>query len=116
MNNNLKKALWFSRHNPTKEQLEEIESKGYILEKLKEGLDFGARNLLPENLEQYFTEFCLFVKGYDIVFGVFPPKLRSYIKIYMPEIRIYESWNVSRTVEGGKLGFKHHKFCETNKG
>lgn len=52
MNNNLKKALWFSRHSPTKEQLEEIKLYRYSLEKIEEGIEFGARNLSPENLVQ----------------------------------------------------------------
>lgn len=38
----MKKAIWFSRHEPTQQQLEEIESAGYELAALEEGKALGG--------------------------------------------------------------------------
>lgn len=107
-----KKALWFSRHYPTNDQLTEILEMGYDLE-IDVGITEGSKNLTKENLASYIKNFRKLLETYTVVFGVFPPKLRSEILKNGEKCQLWEAWNETRTVEGSKPTFKHLQFCLT---
>ena len=126
------KALWFSRHNPTPEQLAAIMAMGYELtpEDIKDGMEWGAKDCstVEQALEirQWIGSKEQVKKLIGVrVFGVFPVELRWLAfdtieahadGINMPgevSVGLMESVNDSRSVEGGKPTFKFLKWRQT---
>jgi len=110
-------AVWFSRHRPTASQLAEINDMGFSLVALDEGLRLGAVNLADDaTLENTLAQLETLVRDNkaDAVFGVFPAPIQerlvsgTAIGVGTP---CCASWNVQRSVEGGKPTFEHKRFC-----
>ena len=110
-------AIWFSRHRPTATQLAEIEEKGFSLVALEEGMRLGAVDLADDaTLEITFAQLEALAADNkaDAVFGVFPAPIQERLAgdtfggVGAP---CYASWNVQRSVEGGKPTFEHKRFC-----
>jgi hypothetical protein len=122
MNSN---AIWFSRHNPTQDQLAQIEAMGL---KLCQPMGLGAEKAL-ENKEDVRATLALLSAAArelkaDYVFGVFPPALRSIADRRSTTavsagdychrgLEMMEAWNAMRSPEGGKPTFIHLKWVGT---
>ncbi len=118
----MNKAVWFSRHNPTPEQLEEIASKGCTLGDIApEGERLGEVSIETdadaEAIASAIMAECR-AKGAVVVFGVFPTPILTISFDRMVEavnrgdffsgtITLYAAHNVQRTPEGGKPTFTH---------
>ena len=126
MNTNIKPvpAIWFSRHVPTQEQLEEIENLGYFL---ADAPNLGSREILCKADAEAVVEELLNearVIGARAAFGVFPTPILAIgfakaqwaiwngvwsgvIEWHGGELALFASHNVQRTQEGGKPTFRH---------
>jgi hypothetical protein len=117
-------AVWFSRHEPTPAQRDEIWELGYNLSDrtIKYGMWLGARNLTDDAdvdllVSELTIEFGPVNKETTVgVFGVFPAPvmeaLRNLIAKSEGDIRLYSAWNRARpSVDGGKPTFEHIRFC-----
>ena len=118
----MKKAKWFSRHQPTPEQIADAARMGYEIAGVSEGMELGARALLHQT-DVWEIAGKIAPGGTDVVlFGVFPTPLRGYwfsnhqterAVSAFAEITLFEAWNVQRTAEGGKPTFEHLRWCRT---
>lgn len=110
-------AIWFSRHRPTAAQLAEIGEMGFSLVALDEGLRLGAVNLADDAmLESTLAQLGALARANkaDAVFGVFPAPIQERLvdgAVTGVGAPCYASWNVQRSVEGGKPAFEHKRFC-----
>jgi hypothetical protein len=120
MNTNIKTvpAIWFSRHVPTQEQLEEIEKLGYFL---ADATNLGSREILCKADAEAVVEELLneaSVSGARAAFGVFPTPILAIAfsaaewaiwngDWHGGEVALFASHNVQRTQEGGKPTFQH---------
>lgn len=105
----MQKAIWFSRHQPTTEQIESAAKLGFEITNISEGLEAGSQIIKEEADIFAAANFCC---G-QYVFGVFPVPLRSVwcdIPGMAPK-EAFEAWNVARPVEGGKPTFEHKCWC-----
>lgn len=120
-----KNAIWFSRHKPTAEQLQEIAAGPYQLVGIEEGMALGAKVLASEadvtavmdgiakNLEAFEAE---------AVFGVFPTPILAqwdlraeqahFMGYNVPWYPCFASWNVQRSEEGKPPTFSHKQWLE----
>ena len=119
-----KKAFWFSRHHPTVEQVEDIESMGYVLTHIEKGMDLGNEDIANDlEAESLTRNLRWLVADYQCkaVFGVFPTPILCFLYLgaldrvergafYGDEVPCYAAWNAKRTVEGGAPTFVHKCF------
>jgi hypothetical protein len=114
-------ALWFSRHVPTVEQLAEIQRRGFNLVQPDQKDLGGAEINCNEDLDQVIQKVADLCKKHDIqaIFGVFPTPVLAWFRCHAEmqnragkpmSNNLYASWNTSRSVEGGKPTFVHHKW------
>lgn len=114
----MKNAIWFSRHQPTADQLADAEKLGYKIEPegIVAGKLLGAMELKnAEDVKTVITELFKQVEEYDAsaIFGV--PSTPILVQIATagdPErsdndIPFYAAWNVMRSVDGQKPTFTH---------
>lgn len=120
-NHKHKLALWFSRHNPTPEQLEDALKNGFKIVEIETGLELGKRELSGETAASQMVEELLNLaeqKKAAAIFGVFPTRLLGWMALVALEAVVkgefrptdlpcYSSVNASRPVEGGKPTFVH---------
>lgn len=109
----MKPALWFSRHQPTAEQIADAAKRGYELTEIERGIEAGSVNILTAG-DVFRTHKYLGAKG-QVVFGVIPVPLRA-LWIDAPSERperVYEAWNIRRTPEGGEPTFEHFRWVRT---
>jgi hypothetical protein len=120
----MKKAIWFSRHQPSREQIDDAKAMGYEILVTQEGLALGAMELKDEaDVKACVTALLGIVneKKAKAIFGVFPTPIlaqiaRSYQDICQigiatnQDIPCFASWNVARPAEGGKPTFQHKKW------
>lgn len=101
----MKTAIWFSRHQPTAEQIADASVRGYEITGIEAGMAAGAVNMTEQPDVLAAMDYC---RG-KVVFGVFPAPIRAAwreVTASAPE-EAWESWNVQRTTEGGKPTFTH---------
>jgi hypothetical protein len=112
------RAVWFSRHTPTAEQLADIDKLGFDLVRIPEGQALGGRAI---NSEEDLTGLVLDLEALvggaraRAVFGVVPSPLQGYLaKTGEDDYRVpfYASWNVARSIEGEKPTFAHFKWVK----
>lgn len=120
----MQQAVWFSRHDPTEDQLAEIHEKGFILSHVESGKALGSVNLdddvkVTNVIESLMT---LLAAPSGAIFGVFPAPVMCQMTYYTETciqrgdwmsgtVECYASWNVSRPAEGGKPSFTHQQWC-----
>ena len=127
----MKHALWFSRHAPTPEQLEEISAKGFSLCALEEGAALGSI-AIDENLFEVVESLSNLAlrETAKAIFGVFPTPVLGYafqsVKPFTEAffqgpngfteagaILLFAAHNVSRTPEGAtKPTFSHKEWVQ----
>ena len=124
-----KKAIWFSRHQPSAAQIEDAASMGYDLTVTSEGLALGSMDLRDNGdvlacvsgLLGHCAE-----TGAVAIFGVFAAPILAQIARTSEDIRqrgecvepdggngdfpCFAAWNVMRSVEGGKPAFQHRQW------
>jgi hypothetical protein len=117
----MKTALWFSRHEPTVEQLEEISNMGLTLALVEKGCELGAVDLQGWKEAQSVLATLMAMAsevGTSICFGVFPAPFQQRMFCaadasvqrgdWLPGLTCFASWNVKRTTEGGVPTFQHY--------
>lgn len=118
------KALWFSRHAPTAEQLAEITAMGFEIAAQEDGLRLGAMNLADDgDLTAVLTALLGLADehGADACFGVFAAPVQEYLHRTANDavqsgdwgrvLTCYAAWNIQRSADGGKPTFAHRRFC-----
>jgi len=118
-------ALWFSRHEPTAEQLADVVARGYTLVALTEGMTLGAVNIVgPKDAEMVYSSLLELASahGARAVFGVFPTPIQAQLCLRSIELALcgpealrggvscYASWNAKRTPDGGRPTFAHQSW------
>lgn len=111
----MENAIWFSRHQPTAEQVSEALSMGF---RLVISMDAANTGTVPINDEADLLDVLDAIRrdvhafGAKALFGVFPTPVQS--ELMEPgvpgTVPAYAAWNVQRTPEGGKPTFAHKKF------
>lgn len=128
----MKKAIWFSRHNPTKEQIADAEWIGYRIEGIELGQKLGAIELKNNyDVRAVVTDLLALLPKFEAkaIFGVPPtPIVRLFAhtaldavergKFFITlndssiwDVPFYAAWNVQRSVEGEGPAFSHKEWC-----
>lgn len=101
------RAVWFSRHQPTPEQIKEMEGEFRV----EYALDLGARDLnSTDEVSAILQE--LRDRNPAAIFGVFPAPLLAGFARNPGVIRCYAAWNINRSKEGEKPSFEHKGFLK----
>ena len=104
----IRKILWFSRHELTPAQLQELQQLGeLILDNAAIGL--ATRTIRTEAEAEDVAEELLEICGYygaDTIAGVIPVPLRPLLQ----SLNWLESWSLLRGLDG----FRHYKFVTTH--
>ena len=121
----MKYAIWFSRHKPTAEQLQEIAARSYQLVGIEEGMALGARALTSdEDVEDIMDSIAkqLVAHKAEAIFGVFPTPILAwwdlgaeqahFLGSNVPRYPCYASWNVQRSEEGKPPTFVHKEWMQ----
>lgn len=120
----MKKAIWFSRHQPSREQIEDATRMGYALTVTSEGASLGSLDLQDNGdvlacvsgLLGHCSE-----TGAVAIFGVFAAPILAQLARTSEDIRqrgecvdgdfpCFAAWNVMRSQEGGKPTFEHRQW------
>jgi hypothetical protein len=120
------KAIWFSRHQPSREQIKDAAYRGYDLVVTETGTSLGAMNLGDDGdvracvsgLMAHCAE-----TGAVAIFGVFAAPILAQLARTAEDIRqrgeyvdpegghgdfpCFAAWKVKRSQEGGKPTFEH---------
>jgi hypothetical protein len=113
---NIRKAVWFSRHEPTKEQLQDALEMGYEVVGVDKGRELGSReinsrddlDLICRELEGFILD-----EGASAVFGVFPvPILERALSVNNLGMAMFSAWNRKRSKEGSAPTFEHFVWCQ----
>lgn len=104
----IRKILWFSRHELTSVQEQELQQLGeLVIDNAAVGL--ATRTIRTEQEAEQVAEDLLGICGYyraDTLAGVIPVPLRPLLQ----GLNWLESWSLLR----GREGFRHYKFVLTN--
>ena len=119
----MKNVIWFSRHQPTPEQLAEIASEGNALVDLGEGIALGSRSI---DSEEDRNEVIMRIRelarkhSASAIYGVFPAPVlgvmcSNYVGVSYDDtpgrgLHCFSAWNVTRSIDGEKPSFSHKKF------
>lgn len=117
------KALWFSRHSPTEEQLDDINKHGKKLVIDDEISALAADTITVENCKTVIKKITDAVRRHQCnsVYGVFPTLILAESfglccdaanrgDFIGREYKIFAAHNIMRTPEGGKPTFHHGGF------
>ena len=119
----MKNVLWFSRHQPTPEQLSEIASHGWQIAGIDDGIKLGAMNLMDDgDVHAVGTALLSLAEEHSAVaiIGVWTAPMQELLARTAQDavqrgewdgVECYAAWNVSRPAEGGKPVFEHRRFC-----
>jgi len=119
----MKNVLWFSRHQPTPEQLSEIASHGWQIAGIDDGIKLGAMNLMDDgDVHAVGTALLSLAEEHSAVaiIGVWTAPMQELLARTAQDavqrgewdgVECYAAWNVTRPVEGGKPVFEHRRFC-----
>jgi hypothetical protein len=123
----MKRAIWFSRHQPSREQIEDAASIGYDIILTEEGAALGAMELKDEGDVRacvYGLFVCCAEQWATAIFGVFPVPILALIARTSDDIRrrgegdnesdipCFAAWSVMRSVEGGGLSCQHRQWLD----
>ena len=115
----MKSALWFSRHQPTAEQLADAAAMGYTLTVEAEATALASAVLETETEVLGVINFLEYAASrHGAIFGVFAAPIQSILAVATSNqwngecIPCYAAWNVQRSVDGGKPTFSHKKFVK----
>ena len=106
------KAVWFSRHDPTKEQIEEAQKLGYTIVAIEFGKKLGAMELqTEESVDAMMDAIRNLVVEHkaEAIFGVSSVPIQGRFCSFA-KIPFFAAWNVMRSVAGEKPTFQHKKW------
>ncbi|MEK8017995.1 MAG: hypothetical protein VSS75_014065 [Candidatus Parabeggiatoa sp.] len=121
----LANCIWFSRHEPTQSQIEELQARGLEIAALEDGKKVGEL-IIANNTDLKIVCDTLFtlcnIHQAKHVVGVFPAPLiemiarssRDAITLgIVPDDAVHclQSWNVRRDSVQGRSSFEHMRFC-----
>jgi len=122
MTTETKKAMWFSRHEPTLKQVEDAAKHGYELVAIDAGRRLGRMAMNNDgDVKAVLTALLALVAEHHAaaIFGV--PATPVLVQIGRTEalavlrgyfaqgdVPFWAAWNIERSVEGGKPTFTHH--------
>lgn len=126
----MQKAIWFSRHQPTAEQVTSAAYMGYAIVVDPHVTAMAGRSLeTNEDLAEVMATLAAHcrwdvVDSAQAVFGVFSTPVQG--ALYNNTVEYYgegnyigcpcfASWNITRTPEGGKPIFTHYKWVEVGR-
>lgn len=111
----MKNALWFSRHNPTAEQLADIEKMGFFLVAVQQGKLLGSIEIVSKDdvltIVQELRGLAVANKATE-VFGVWPVDFQHYFwrNRDFRALGCHGAANSKRTVEGQAPTFSHREW------
>ena len=111
-----RRAMWFSRHHPTAEQFEDALSNGWQITNISDGIELGSIAIQTQkDCDEVLARLWASVLKTDCeaVCGVFPAPLQSDFcrrEDSAPSFPCFASWNIARSVAGGKPTFTHFKW------
>jgi hypothetical protein len=110
-------ALWFSRHEPTNRQREEIALLGFSLIAMRWGLEMGSTEINSDtSLDALMEDLRDRAEEVDAraVFGVFPVPIQSKLHGSGDEgnCPCFGAWNIRRSSDGGPPTFAHKCFLQ----
>lgn len=117
-----KKAVWFSRHEPTPAQIEDAATHGYALVAVEDGRRLGRMTLNNDgDTRAVLTALLGLVveHGADGVYGVAATPVQAQFgrtaedavqrgQWDAGDVPFWAAWNVERSAEGGKPTFTHY--------
>jgi len=113
---NIRKAVWFSRDEPTKEQLQNALEIGYAIVGIDKGRELGSREI---NDREELDLICRELEGFILderasaVFGVFPvPILERVFSVNNFGMAMYSAWNRKRFKKGSASANEHFVWCQ----
>jgi hypothetical protein len=118
-----RKVIWFSRHEPTADQLRECRQRGWAVVGLDEGMRLGGVAIQDEgDVYAVGKALCALAAehGADGVIGVWAAPMQEVLYVTARDairrggadgLECFASWNTSREREGGAPTFSHYKFC-----
>jgi len=127
----MKKAIWFSRHQASTEQIVDAARMGYSLTVTPEGTSLGTLDLRDTGdvlaCVSGLLGHCADT-GAVAIFGVFAAPILAQLARTSADIRqrgecvepedgmgdypCFAAWNIMRSVEGGKPTFEHSQWLE----
>lgn len=120
-----KNAIWFSRHKPTADQLQEIAAGPYQLVGIEEGMALGAQSLTSdEDVEAVMDGIAKNLVAFkaEAIFGVFPTPILAwwdlgaeqahFLGSNVPRFPCFASWNIQRSQEGKPPTFIHRQWMQ----
>ena len=124
MDSSMKKGIWFSRHQPTGDQMEGANKMGFEIVAITPGKVLGAMNLSNDDEVKVVVDgLVVQVKEHwaAAIFGVPSTPILEHLActafamvssecLLVQNVPFYAAWNVSRSVEGGPSTFKHKKW------
>ncbi len=135
-----KNAVWFSRHEPTVEQIKDAARMGYIIVGVVAGRELGAFNMtMGEDINCVLRSIRGLIEFNKAmaVFGVPSTPILNVMAIEMETemtaedvengrqdahegyfkrtVPFYAAWNVQRSVEGGKPTFEHNGWFQVGR-
>lgn len=111
----MKNALWFSRHNPTTEQLADAKRLGWSIVFIEQGKALGSIEISGrEDVSRIVGELREAAKliGATAIFGVWPVDFQHFF-CRNRDFRAMECWaagNLRRSVEGQAPTFVHREW------
>jgi hypothetical protein len=107
-------AVWFSRHQPTAEQIADASAIGFEIVSIEAGRVLGAVDLATDDdVDRVIGEIHAEADrlGAVAVFGVAAVPFLAQMEIGKnSRLPFYGAWNVTRSVEGGKPVFSHKRW------
>jgi hypothetical protein len=115
----MEKVIWFSRHEMTPKQRDEIVTQHGDDVEIINCSDLASINLIDSgDVDIVWSKLQNIIDNnyHDLpaVYGVFTAPIQERIMEQCEKIRgtpCYSAWNVQRSVEGGKPTFEHKRFC-----
>lgn len=124
-NATMKKAIWFSRHFPSADQIGELTERGYEIAALDKGMSLGGMSMDNDcdvyAVGQAILGLCA-ETGATLVAGVFAAPMQEVLYRTAADsvqagdwggaIPCLAAWNVMRSQDGGRPTFEHRRFVQ----
>lgn len=122
-------GVWFSRHQPTAEQIQDAAARGFNIVAIAEGQALGAANLQDAgDVRAVVSGLLALVATHDAhaIFGVPSAPIMAQLARtaadavqrgeFLPvdengDVPFFAAWNITRSAEGGRPTFHHQAWC-----
>jgi len=115
------KAVWFSRHNPTPEQIQNASEMGFEIVGIEEGKIAGAMEIkndysrnevvdkIGEMIKKYSPSAIFGVPSTPIISIMYHNMRPAFTQAFVV-YPFYAAWNIQRSIEGQKPTFSHYSW------